>query len=101
MKQLGLKDYHILKKLRKAIYGKVVVASCPSNDKLVAIKMMKKSCVDLQIPAYGSGFVFEDALNEAKIQGILSERGGHRHGVFLSLSFLMSFHVMQFANYWM
>ena len=57
-------DYEILKTIRHAIYGKVVLAMYIPNNTPVAIKVMKKKYIRKRVRARGGGLVQEDAQKE-------------------------------------
>jgi hypothetical protein len=60
------REYQILRTLRRAIFGKVVQA-VSNEGNIVAIKVMKKKCVEQRRRARGGGRVKEDAESEIKI----------------------------------
>jgi serine/threonine protein kinase len=79
--------YYDANKLRDALFGSILVARSKCDDKKVAIKSLKRSCVDSKTAFDGSGSLQEDALLEIEVMTALKQAGRHPNVMYLHKTF--------------
>lgn len=82
-----MNQYCDFRKLRDALYGEILLARCKSDDSKVAIKSLRRSCVDSKVPLNGACKLSEDAHFEIEAMNVLSANGGHRNVMKLQKTF--------------